>query len=391
MKSLRPLLLVVVAYGFPSGLGASQQPPPLQDPTKFNRPSLPGGADSSDWEAYFDHGVSLLRTNPRTAEQAFYWASRLDPSRAEPLYGRWIAYWMRVPGWFEEYVAERPRVLESPRVIAVDSLYLRALFRNPLMPRTLTVLLFDQLPGRWRTDRFTTAVLEYGANRFDAAAADFGKLVRDEPKNYRLRYELALCFTAVRRYDSATAELTALLEEMGRRDEKQLAHSYQSKELLDYSVGLLQLARGNRVAAREALQQALVENLAFYPAHSTLAELALSQGDRATAWSEYAQAIDVGPGDGVLRYRFGAALGLAGRHEEAEPQLRKAEELEPWFAPSYFTLARVLEARGQRQQALDQYREYVLRAPRSAPELDQAQARIAALSSPQAPGDSIHH
>ena len=389
MTSVRPLLLLAVACGFVSARGASQQPPPLQDPTTFKRPSLPGGADSSDWEAYFDYGVSKLRSEPRIAERAFYWASRLDPSRAEPLYGRWVAYWMRVPGWFEEYVAERPRVLESPRILEVDSLYLRALFRNPLMPVTLTVLLYDQLPGHWGTDRLTTAVVEYGANRFDAAAADFGALVRDEPKNYRLRYWLALCFTAVNRYDSATAELTALLEEMRRRDEKQLAYSYQSKELLEYSVGLLQLARGNRAAARDALQQALVENLAFFPAHAVLADVALSQGDRATAWREFAQAIELGAGDGVVHYRYGAALGLAGRYDEAERELRRAEELEPWFAPSFFTLARVLEARHERREALDQYRDYVLRAPRSAPEIDQAQARIGALTAESR--DSLPH
>jgi tetratricopeptide (TPR) repeat protein len=389
VRSLRPALLALVAGGLALGRSAGQEPPPLQDPATFKRPSLSGNADSSDWEAYFDYGVARLRNDPRGAERAFYWASRLDPSRAEPLYGRWVAYWMRVPGWFEEYVEERPRVLESPRVLQVDSLYLRALFRNPLMPRTLTVLLFDQLPGRWGTDRISTALVEYGANRFDAAAADFGNLVRGDAKHYRLRYWLALCFTAVKRYDSAAAEVTALLEEMRRRDERQLAYTYQSKELLDYSLGLLELARGNRTAARDALQQALVENLAFYPAHSTLAELALSQGDREAAWREYALAVDVGASDGVLHYRYGAALGLAGRYQEAEAQLRKAVELEPWYAPSYMTLARVLEAQGKRQQALEQYRAYVVRALRSAPELDQAQARIAVLAAQQP--DSSHH
>src|SRR5439155_1125459 len=91
-------------------------------------------------------------------ERAFYWASRLDPTRAEPLYARWVAYWMRLPGWFEEYVEERPRVLESPNVAQVDSLYQQALFRNPLTPRTLHILLYDQLPGR-------------GARRLAAGAA----------------------------------------------------------------------------------------------------------------------------------------------------------------------------------------------------------------------------
>jgi len=53
------------------------------------------------------------------------------------------------------------------------------------------------------------------------------------------------------------------------------------------------------------------------------------------------------------------------------------------------TLARVLEAQGKRQQALEQYRAYVVRALRSAPELDQAQARIALLLAQQP--DSSHH
>jgi len=363
------------------GVGAGQKLPALLNPAESKRPSLADAADTNDWEAYFDFGVSRLRTDPRNAERAFYWASRLDPSRAEPLYGRWVAYWMRFPGWFEEYVEERPSVLESPNVKQVDSLYERALFRNPLMPRTLTVLLYDQLPGTWGTDRYTSAVLAYGAGRFDAAAEGFAKLIRDDPvKRYRVRYELALCFTALQRYDSATAEVTALLDEMRRRDEKQLAHSYQSKELLEYSVALLQLARANSAAARAALQRALLENLAFYPAHATLADLALGDRDPAGAWREYGQAVELAADDPVVRWRFGAALARAGRADEAEVQLRKAVELEPLFAAPYFTLGTVLEARGDTARALAQYRDYVQRAPRSAPERVRAEQRVLALA-----------
>src|SRR6266496_420199 len=192
------MIAVTAAYVLAPCAGAGQKPPALQNPAASRRPSLPAAADTNAWEAYFDWGVERLRTDPRKAELAFYWASRLDPSRAEPPYGRWVAYWMRFPGWFEEYVEERPRVLESPNVMQVVSLYERALFRNPLMPRTLTVLLYDQLPGRWGTDRYTSALLAYGARRFDAAAEGLGKLVRDDPvKHYRVRYDLALCFTAL--------------------------------------------------------------------------------------------------------------------------------------------------------------------------------------------------
>ncbi len=364
---------------------AGQKPPPLQNAAESKRPRLSSAADTNDWEAYFDYGVSRLRSDPRGAERAFYWAARLEPSRAEPLYGRWVAYWMRFPGWFEEYVDERPRALQSPNVIQVDSLYQRALFRNPLTPRTLHILLYDQLPGRWGRDPLTQAVLDYGAGKFDAAAAAFGKLVRDDPlKRYRVRYWQALSFTAMQRYDSAASEVTALLEELRRRDEKRLTYWYESKELLEYSLGLLELARGNREAARAAMQRALLENLAFYPAHAALGDVALGGGDRASGLSEYAQAVELGGDDAGVRYRYAQVLAGAGRNEEAEQQLRKVIALEPLFAPPYFTLGTVLEPRGLPQQALAAYRDYVQRAPSLAPLVPRAQARMAALKGPKA-------
>ncbi|HYU37195.1 MAG TPA: tetratricopeptide repeat protein [Gemmatimonadales bacterium] len=375
------IVLVAVACVLVSDGIAGQKPPPLQNAAASRRPRLSSAADTNDWTAYFDYGVAQLRSDPRGAERAFYWAARLEPGRAEPLYGRWVAYWMRFPGWFEEYVRERPRVLESPNVLQVDSLYQRALLRNPLMPRTLHVLLYDQLPGEWRRDPLTIAMLAYGAGKFDVAAAAFGKLVREDPaKHYRLRYWQALCFVAAQRYDSAAAEVAALVEELRQRDEKKLAHWYESKELLDYGLGLLHLALGNRAAARVVLQQALVENLAFYPAHAALADVALNEGDQPAALREYAQAVELGGDDAGVRHRYAQALADAGRPGEAELQVRQVIELEPLFAAPYFTLGKVLEARGLGQQALAAYRDYVQRAPSLAPLVTRARARIAALS-----------
>ena len=378
---MRRILLIALVCAAGAGAGLGQGPPPLQGVAGSKRPSLGGGADTNSWEAYFDYAVKRLRSDPREAERAFWWSSRLDPTRAEPLYGRWVAYWMRFPGWFEEYLRERPEVLAAPSVIQADSLREQAMFRNPLVHQTLILLLFDRLPGTWGTDRYTLAWLAYGAGKFDAAAEGFARLVRDEPvKHYRARYELALCLTALRRYDSASVEITALLAEMRRRDEKHLAYWYQSKELLEYSVGLLQLARGDVPSARAALQRALVENLAFYPAHTVLGDLALDDRDPTAAVREFAQAVDLAPADGVVRFNYGAALASAGRFEEAELPLRTSTELEPWYASPFFALGAVLETRGQAQPALEQYRAFVQRAPRTAPELSQALAQIEALS-----------
>lgn len=167
---------------------------------------------------------------------------------------------------------------------------------------------------------------------------------------------------------------------MRRRDEKQLTYSYQSKELIEYALGLLQLARGDRAAGRAAFQRALIENLAFYPAPAALGEMALASGDAKAALDEYGQAVELAGFDGVERYQYGSALAAAGRPEEAELQLRTAIELEPLFAPP----GRVREARGLPQQALAAYRDYVQRAPSLAPLVPRAQARMAALNGPKA-------
>ena len=49
------------------------------------RPILPPKSDTNSASAYYNLGVSF-GVAPDTAEMALYWASRLDPSSAEPLY-----------------------------------------------------------------------------------------------------------------------------------------------------------------------------------------------------------------------------------------------------------------------------------------------------------------
>src|SRR5574341_2008913 len=96
-----------------AGLLASAAPPGDAQET-FPRPRLRSGADTNDWEVYFDRGVEGLRgRSARHAEPALYWASRLDPTRAEPLFARWVAFWLRDPGRYLRYLQDDPEVLEA--------------------------------------------------------------------------------------------------------------------------------------------------------------------------------------------------------------------------------------------------------------------------------------
>jgi tetratricopeptide (TPR) repeat protein len=348
--------------------------------TEPDRPSLKAPADTNDWEPYFDLGVAKLRRHPLEAAECFYWAARLAPDRAEPLIARWVAFFLRDQDLWIGYLRGEAAVLRLPEVIRADSLRYRAYLRNPFVHQGLSVLLFEQLPGRFRTDPATRGWIAYAEGDLTTAATLFGEAIaKDSVKNRWVRQLHAGTLVNLGQLDGALAEMQALLRQLRREDSVQV-RSYESKELILYSIGLLYGGRGRSAQARDAYRQALVENLAFAPAHRALASLAGHQQDFATAVSELSQAVELDGDDPVLRYEYGNALLAAGNAAEAVPQLRRAAQREPWWADPYFSLGKALESTGAPDQAVAAYRMFVSRAPRTAVMVPTAQGRISALA-----------
>ena len=370
-----------------AGLGAllplaAQGPPHLDDLRDQRRPRLAAEADTNDWEAYYDYAVSWLRSRPERARLGFYWAERLNPSRAEPLYGRWVAYWMGRPGWWEDYLNDVKSVVNAPQVRQVDSLFARALLRNPFVPQTLGILLYDQLPGRWGTDDQTRALIEYSAGRMQEAAHDFAKVIRRDPhRYYTLHYDRALAFTALQWWDSAAVELDQMLNEMRARDTTRITHTYESRELLLYGLGLLRLAQGDQPAGRAALEGALLENLSFFPAHAMLGQQALQGHHTAQALQEYAQALELSRGEPWARLQYAEALIQTGRPGEGAAQLDTVVRVEPLFADPYLALGAAREASNQPEAAATAFETFLRLAPRNATQnIAYARHRLAALA-----------
>jgi tetratricopeptide (TPR) repeat protein len=348
------------------------------------RPVLGRSADLNDWIAYFDYGAAVIRSRPHRADSAFYWATRLDPSRAEPLLGRWVAFWLQDIGRFEAYLKERPKTLASPVVVQADSLYRRSLERNPFVPQNLRILPYAELPGEWLTDVGTQGWLAYAQGDYPRAVERFARLLARNPEKYvGVRYYRALAFIPMGRFDSAGAEMRAMIATLRRMDTTGTTFQiYESKELVEYGVGLLALVQGDNAGARAAFERALQENLGFAPAHVELGNLALARRDWTGAASEYAQAVELAPADGWIRSRYGAVLANIGMPAEAVTQLQVAIELEPYFADSYLTLAGALEATGDRAGAMRALEGFLSRAPRRATEqMEGAQRRLSALRS----------
>jgi tetratricopeptide (TPR) repeat protein len=381
---MRILSALGAALAFvPSGADArrSQQ---IDDVASFRRPVLPAGADTNSWIAYYNYGVAHLRTSPEDAEAGFVWATRIDPTRSQPLYARWITFWRRNMGLYKKYLNHDRRLLESPLILRVDSFYVRAQLRNPFTPLDLDLILQERLAwttSNWARDSYTQGFVNYAAGNYVAATYHFERLVTKDPVEYSdVRRLLALCYIATHRLDKAVEQTVAFLAEQRRRSATYTVRVYQSQEVLLYGLGALHRILGDTAAARQDLSQSLTENIAFFPAHAELADIALEAGDTAQAIAEYSLAVELAPDDGVLHYRYARVLSTVGGLADAESELRRAIQLEPFFAPPYLGLALVLETRGNAAEAAEQYRGYLARTNRGDPRIEMARARLAALA-----------
>ena len=157
---------ILVALLAASTIARAQQPALVLDPI-FNlsaapaRPPLAALAtlDSNDAHEYYDAGMASIDTNQALASAAFYWASQLDPSWAEPYYARF--YVLRR--------AEPKGISDSLRTL-VDSLYTQAILHDPYVD--------EQVGMQGRGDRrIATWYFAYSGRRFDIASAELAKLI----------------------------------------------------------------------------------------------------------------------------------------------------------------------------------------------------------------------
>jgi Tfp pilus assembly protein PilF len=343
-------------------------------------PHLDKDADPNDWEAYYDYGVKVIRKLPSKADAAFYWSERMDPRRAEPIFGRWAAFWMLDASEYFDFIDGNPRVLAEPQMAGQDSLLRRAFARNPFVNQALIVLLVEHYLVRGDDNPIVRGWVAYANGYYPLAIENFRAAVHQDPDRGARRYDLAMVYVQQKQYDSAAAQLREMLS-LARRDERgKLTPIYESKEILQYGLGLIYAAAGRLAEARDAQEQALTENLAYAPAHAALAQLAAARRDTGAAAAEFALAVELAPGDGAMRFWYGGALLRAQRPAEAVEQLRTAIRLEPYFAESYYLLGAAYAAENDTAEALTAYTGFLKHTPRNATELiGSARSRITAL------------
>lgn len=385
MKLARLRLAALVSAVSLASSGGAQQDKPRDLP---RRPRLEAGADSNSAAAYYYHGLARLRTNPIEATTAFYWASRLDPSWAEALYARRIAFHMSDLQRFSRYVDGARYVIESKEVRQADSLLLKAMLRNPFLYRALDKVLIEELIRdqngaptlMMSSDPEFAGWIAYANGRFDRAIEKYGQALRKKPDAYDLHEARAQAFYMAARFDSAVTEMGRAIDALRKKDEKGITYIYESKAMYEYMSALALLHAEKVDAARDALGRALAEDLSFYIAHVRLGALALATGDSAAAAAEYGLAVELNGDDASLRYEYALLLGNLGRYDEALTHLTKATEIEPYYAPPWLALAAIYDGSGFAEQATANYTAYLARGPNEPARLAQIRKRVSELA-----------
>ena len=310
----------------------------------------------------------LVRGRADSAAAAFYWASRFDPTLAQPYYGRSVALLLTYARQVKEYfgddvwvpVAKIPRW----RVAVVDSLRHEALARDPFVRAEYDHLLTGRPPFFALSQVRDPATRGYWMYDFgQAALADslLGVALTAEPGRARLRELRARAEYDLGRYDSAVVQLRVLLDTLSHRDSTTLTLAYPSKEMIYYALGYAQAQRGDTAGARLAFENAIAENAAFYPAHTRLAAVAVQRSDVAAAIRELGVALEIAPNDPALLFFHAAVLLDGGDPGRAAVELVKAIDIDPYFAKPYLMLGKAHEARGDLERAAEAYSDYASR------------------------------
>lgn len=365
------LALAIAATGAPvlaTPLEAQKAAKPIP------RPKLRDVTDTNDAQAYFDAGVQAFRGDPGYAADAFYWAARLNPGWADPLYGRRAAILAQKRDLLNASMDRRLR--RKPELVALDSLLARAYMLNPFLYRRLDAELFlnyitdgdRTIQGQYayeinvwlqRASPAFQGWYAYAQGNFDRALKEYARAIAQERETAGFHLERARILGMRNAVESSVAEFQLALGELRARDDKKLVIFYDSKALAEFSIATLLEGAGEQEKAKEAYGRALQEDLAYHPAHIRLGLLALSQGDTAAAISELAMASELAPNDAFVHYMNGWVLGKTKRPKEAIAALTKATELEPYYALPNLVLGAQYESLDKAPEALAAYERYL--------------------------------
>lgn len=338
------------------------------------RPRLPPGQDSNSAVAYYLVGHKALETDVEKAAAAFYWASRIDPGWAAPVYGRYVALLLILPQYdLTLFLTDREKARKDKHLARLDSMLYAATLRDPFVDRRLDAAIINlwllreygdvDMRDLGKYDRRFTAWAASARSDYALANKIYREEIERRPDDIDLRFGSGRNFFAQRQFDSALVAVRATLDLIRETDEDEYRIGWVPHEFSEYSVGYLHAILGHWDSASAAYERALLDDIKFAPAHRELAKARLAMRDTAGAIAEYSEAVTLMPNDGSYLYELGMLLMGTKQIDSASKMFQRATVAEPYFPLPYYPLGIIMEASGFTAEARKNYEQFLQFAP----------------------------
>jgi tetratricopeptide (TPR) repeat protein len=374
----------------------------------------PIALDTNDARMYYMAGLAARFSDPTAASAALYWASRLDPSWAQPYFARWyvlrLAAQAATMSLGTGVTITKPVPLPDSILTRIDSLAVMAYSRDPFFDDALAM---GDLSKRIHVQVSTVNIgrraavsrandarirqgapmlaspkdiavphewyIAYGSGDFAGAASQLAVSIQKHPDAITLYVYRARAQFFLAQYDSAVATMQAAVARIQTVESAKTLPVYFSKEAFTYAIGVAEQRHGRDSAARAAYQRTVTENLGFYMGHLHLANAALAVDDTATAITEATIAAEIRGDDPVVQFFLGYTLLHAGQNAEAVTHLDAAVRDDSAYALPYLYLAQARMTAHDTTAALGALRAFLVRARRDDDHRETVVAEIAAL------------
>jgi tetratricopeptide (TPR) repeat protein len=356
--------------------------------------------DTNDAQRQYFLGIAHWKRHEwRETDSLLRLAVSMEPHYADAYLALYyLPYARRTQLWDEQ---RRNRVPEAwrPIVKEAEDFYARAFRTDPMVSLEILGLAYDlqeaqaldyTLQDYQAYLRYYAWAVDLGQGRYRSAYEHLEKLARQDygeakhpenvPNALLLYRGLAAAHTV--RYEDALADFRTLLERTRKVQEgDQVIPVPLHDNDYRFMLAAIHHTAGHTDSAIALYQESLEHDLGLVMAHTYLANLYEKSGRADEALLERRRAVEVSSDDPAALFDLGISLFNAGRVGEALDYLYRAIGLNPRYSPPYYVLGRIGEALKQSDDAREQYKQFLARAPLRLADLrTDAQQRLDRLS-----------
>jgi tetratricopeptide (TPR) repeat protein len=256
--------------------------------------------------------------------------------------------------WQDTYVLRRPLELPAGSRLSMRFVYDNSP-RNPRAPRPSRRVTFGQTTSSEMGDLWIQLlpldaaerprlVTEVAAKMLQSDIAGVEKMIAADPRDSRLRTDLAFCYLEAGRVEDA---LEQLRRAVALAPDSAFHHH-------DLAVVLIRQKRLQE--AEEHLEAAVRLKPDFGDAYSNLGVVSYARRDLAAAMQWFERSLAIQPRDAVAHHNLGSIYAQRRDLPSARAHLEQAVALRPHDKDSLMALAAVLHASGQPAEAVAHYR-----------------------------------